>query len=134
MKTILTALLLLAAAPLRATDPGCAQTADACSAKSGPVSPFTAASLREALPPAASAAGKTRAALRQAEAKTAKAAAPEPAPAAAPVEAPETPAAPAIPAQAAAGLSNPLWLLFIGAGISGLYFYLAGPARKGRRK
>ncbi|MDA8131555.1 MAG: hypothetical protein M0011_08640 [Elusimicrobia bacterium] len=128
MKTTLILALLLAAPALRAADPGCAKSADACSAGSKRTSPFVAASLREPLPPATSAAGKTRAAMRQAEPKPEKEAAKTPAPEPASAPAPE------VPVSGAPGLSSPLWLLFIGTGVSGLYFYLSGPTRRGKKK
>ncbi|MDA8242990.1 MAG: hypothetical protein M0025_02590 [Elusimicrobia bacterium] len=126
MKTALLFALLLLPPALRAADPGCAKSADACSAGKKQTSPFVAASLREPFPPATSAAGKTRAAMRQAE--------PEPRKEADKAPAPEPAPAPEAPSSGAPGLSNPLWLLFIGSGISGLYFYLSGPNRRGKRK
>ncbi len=125
-------LLCLLHLPSGAQD--CAKSQDACSGGPRRSSPFLAASLSEVLP-APPVAGAKRASLREA-ARAAKAAAPADSPS------PASPVAVSSAAGASEGagarraepLSSPAWLLFIGAGLSALYFYLAGARRKGRRK
>ncbi|MGD9642849.1 MAG: hypothetical protein AB7V08_08925 [Elusimicrobiales bacterium] len=115
--------LLLALAPAARADDNCAGL-DACTG--GKVSsPFAVASLREPLPPAPPVSGGKKAAVRQA-APVEPAAAPESAPA----------AAPAVPVAETAGeqLGSPLWLLFVGTVLAGLYFYLGAGRKRGRRK
>jgi hypothetical protein len=109
--------LLLALAPAALTAEDCAGL-DAC-AGGKVASPFAAASLREPLPPAAPGSGGKKAALRQT----------------APPAAPAAPA-PAEPETRPAGeqLGSPLWLLFVGGVLAGLYFYLGAGRKKGRRK
>lgn len=115
--------LLLALAPAARAAEDCAKGLDAC-AGTKVSSPFAAASLREPLPPAAPGSGGKKAALRQAE-PAAEAAAPVAEPAQ-PVE-PET-------RPAGEQLGSPLWLLFVGGVLAGLYFYLGAGRRRGRRK
>jgi hypothetical protein len=93
----------------------CAKSRDACSGAAKKSSPFLDASLRETPAPAKAA----PAILREAPA----AAATEPSPAAA-----EEPAAGKRP------LSSPLWTLFAGAVLAGVYFYLAAGRKKGRKR
>jgi len=117
---ILTALLLpFLLSPVFAAD--CPKNSDACSGGSKSSSPFLAASL---------------AAPAKAEAKAAVKAAPA-APAKAPVQAAAVQvssgnAAP--PPAAPAKSSSPAWLFVVGGGLVGLYFYLAGGPKKGKRK
>lgn len=115
-------LAALCARPLLAAE-DCPKNLDACAGGKKLSSPFVEASLREKAP----------------EPK-APPAQPKPAPApaaAAPSEAkPAAPAAepqPALPA-APAPLASPLWLLFVGGVLGGLYLYLASGRRKGRKK
>lgn len=119
--------LLLALAPAARAAEDCSKGLDACSGTKVS-SPFAAASLREPLPPAAPGSGGKKAALRQAApaAGTAAETAPEAAPAAEPA-APET-------RPAGEQLGSPLWLLFVGGVLAGLYFYLGAGRKKGRRK
>lgn len=118
--------LLLALCPAARAAGDCSKNSDAC-VGTKVASPFAAASLREPLPPAAPGSGGKKAALRQAEpAAPAAEPSPEAAPAAAPVE----------PGAKPAGeqLGSPLWLLFVGGVLAGLYFYLGAGRKKGRRK
>ena len=112
--------LLLALAPAARAAEDCSKSLDACAG--GKVSsPFAAASLREPLPPASPGSGGKKAALRQA------------APPAAEAEPAQAPAAPE-PKPAGEQLGSPLWLLFVGGVLAGLYFYLGAGRKKGRRK
>ncbi|HAN03870.1 MAG TPA: hypothetical protein DCW72_07610 [Elusimicrobia bacterium] len=111
--------LLLALCPAAYAAENCAKNSDAC-VGTKVSSPFAAASLREPLPPAAPGSGGKKAALRQAA----------PAPAAEPVQAPAEPEA----KPAGEQLGSPLWLLFVGGVLAGLYFYLGAGRKKGRRK
>jgi len=115
--------LLLALAPAAGAAEDCSKSLDACPGTKVS-SPFAAASLREPLPPAAPGSGGKKAALRQA------------APVAAPAAPEAEPAAPAEPENKPAGetLGSPLWLLFVGGVLAGLYFYLGAGRKKGRRK
>lgn len=112
--------LLLALVPAARAAEDCAKGLDAC-AGTKVSSPFAAASLREAPPPAQPVSPVKTEAARQA-APVEPSAAPEPAPAA--------------PAAETAGeqLGSPLWLLFVGTVLAGLYFYLGAGRKKGRRK
>jgi Tfp pilus assembly protein FimV len=117
---ILTALLLpFLLAPAFAAP--CPKNSDACSGGSKSSSPFLAASL------AAPAATEAKAAVKTAPAAPAKA----PVQAAA-VQVSSAPAAipPAVPAKS----SSPAWLFVVGGGLAGLYFYLAGGSKNGKRK
>jgi len=117
--------LLLALAPATRAAEDCSKSLDACSGGSKVSSPFAAASLREPLPPASPGSGGKKAALRQA------APVKEPAPAAAaePARAPVEPEPPA-----GEPLGSPLWLLFVGGVLAGVYFYLGAGRKRGRRK
>lgn len=117
MKTIVSSLLLFAAVPLCAQD--CAKSADACAAPKKALSPFLAASAAEpaAVKPA-QAAKPALAAAKPAPEKAAPAVAVSTAPAAAP----------------GGAASSPAWLLFVGALLAGLYFYLGAGRGKGKRK
>ena len=115
--------LLLALAPAARAAEDCAKSLDAC-AGTKVSSPFAAASLREPLPSVPPGSGGKKAALRQAVPAPAVPAAAEPAQA--PVE-PE-------PKPVAEQLGSPLWLLFVGGVLAGLYFYLGAGRKKGRRK
>lgn len=137
MKTL--SLLLLLALPAAAAE-DCAKNADACAGGKKAASPFTAASLSEMKPAPAKKAPE----LKPAPEKKA----PEPKPAtekrlpdqapaaeaAAAPAAPEAGTAPVPPPAQRRELSSPLWLLFVGGALAGLYFYLRGSARKGGRK
>lgn len=130
MKKLILLLLLtpFCARPLAAAE-DCAKSLDACAGAKKSASPFVEASLREAAPPAPA---QTPAAAGAAPAKTA---APAVKAAALPAEAPgAVPAPPAGPVDDKKPLSNPLWLLFVGAILAALYFYLAAGRRKGRKK
>lgn len=114
MKKILLPLLLACCAPLNAED--CAKNSDACSSGAKAVSPFLAASAQPVKTTAAPAAVK-------------------PAPAVPPAQAPlASTAAVAVPAPETGASSNPLWLLFVGAGMAALYFYLGGRKKRGKRR
>lgn len=118
MKKILFPLLLACCLPLSAED--CAKSSDACSAGSKSSSPFLAASAQPA---------KTAAAPVVPAKKTAPVAQPA-------VPARTDSAADVIPApekEGAGKLSSPLWLLLVGGGLAGLYFYLGGKKKKGKR-
>lgn len=121
--------LLLALTPAARAAGDCSKNSDAC-VGTKVSSPFAAASLREPLPPAAPGSGGKKAALRQA------APAPAPAVTAPPAATEEEPAPPAEPETRPAGeqLGSPLWLLFVGGVLAGLYFYLGAGRKKGRRK
>ncbi len=126
MRKLLFSLLLLPllCAGLPAAE-DCSKSLDACSGASKKSSPFVEASLREAPTPAPDAANTNRAVPREAPAVTA------PAPAQEPVS-PADPEAPAAPAKRP--LSSPLWTLFAGAVLAGVYFYLSAGRKKGRRR
>jgi hypothetical protein len=120
MKKIIFTLLLACCAALNAED--CSKSTDACTAggKKTILSPFLAASSQplKAAPAAAPAV------------KAAPAVPPAPE-----VPAPAAPAAAPAPLQDRAGnISSPLWLLLVGGGLAGLYFYLGGKKKKGKRK
>ena len=120
MKKIFLPLLLACCSALYAVE-DCAKNTDACTAgKKTVVSPFLAASAQ----PVKKAAAIVPAKKREPEIK----AAPQPA-----VEASSSPAAAQVPAPAG-NTSSPLWLLLVGAGLAGLYFYLGGKSRKGKKK
>jgi predicted lipid-binding transport protein (Tim44 family) len=110
----------------------CAKSRDACSGAAKKSSPFLDASLRETPAPAQAA----PAVLREAPAAPAPAqAAPavlREAPAAAATE--PSPAAAEEPAAGKRPLSSPLWTLFAGAVLAGVYFYLAAGRKKGRKR
>ena len=114
MKKILLPLLLACCATLNAED--CAKNTDACTAgKKTIVSPFLAASARPL--------------------KTAEPVKKDPAPRPAPLAAPATaPVQAPVPARYPETSSSPLWLLLVGAGIAGLYFYLGGKKAKKAKK
>ncbi|MHB0994913.1 MAG: hypothetical protein ACYC2I_00945 [Elusimicrobiales bacterium] len=117
LKALALALLLPACA---AAAEDCAKNADACSAGRKTLSPFLAASAAE--PEAAKPAPPLRkASLRQAPVSTAPAAG-------------EIPAAPAPAAAPGPQASSPAWVLLVIAGLAGLYYYLGGGRRRGRRK
>ena len=113
MKTSIAAILLLfCLAPARAVD--CSKNSDACSAGQKKLSPFLAAAAAP-VPPAAQPAAVGRVPVQSradAPVSTADAAVPS---------GPET-------------FSNPGWLIFIGGAVAGLYFYLGGGAKKGKKK
>jgi len=115
--------LLLALAPAARAAEDCAKSLDAC-AGTKVSSPFAAASLREPLPPASPGSGGKKVALRQAVP------APKPAPEAAPATAPAGPETKPVGEQ----LGSPLWLLFVGGVLAGLYLYLGAGRKRGRRK
>lgn len=121
MKKYLLTLLLLPALAAAQTSSDCAKNLDACSSGSKKLSPFAQASLGEPSPPAPVAARQHKAVLK---------AAPAPAVSSSPAAVP--PAEP--PPPAPGGLASPLWLLFVGGALAGLYFYLQGGRRRGRRK
>ncbi|MDD2805208.1 MAG: hypothetical protein PHV33_06605 [Elusimicrobiales bacterium] len=123
MKNFLLTLLLLSPCAALAAD-DCARSADACSAGAKRLSPFAAASLSEPRPAAVAAAKKAE--LKQAPA-------PKEAPAAAAQEV-STAAAPAPAVPARQDLSSPAWLVFVAGALAGLYFYLRGGSKRGRRK
>ena len=113
--------LLLPCAAAYAED--CAKNSDACSAANKKLSPFLEASAAEQKPPAPASGPLKRTSLRQAEVR-------QPAI----VPAPAEPAAPSAAPAASRNVSSPLWLLFVCGGVAGLYFYLRGGARRGRKK
>jgi Tfp pilus assembly protein FimV len=118
---ILTALLLtFLLAPAFAAP--CPKNSDACSGGAKSSSPFLAASLAAAVNTEAKAA-----AVKTAPAAPAKAPAQ-----AAVVQVSSSPAA--IPPASPAKSSSPAWLFVVGGGLAGLYFYLAGGSKKGKRK
>jgi hypothetical protein len=116
MKTPIAAVLLLfCLAPGRAAD--CSKNSDACSAARKDSSPFLAAAAT--VPPTAQPSAVGRSPDRSSPA----------APAEAPVSAADA-AVPSVPGT----FSRPGWLIFIGGVVAGLYFYLGGGAKKGKRK
>lgn len=116
LKALALALLLPACA---AAAEDCANNADACSAGRKTLSPFLAASAAE--PEAAKPAPPLKkASLRQAAVSTAAVA--------------EEVAAPAPAAAPGPRASSPAWLLPVIAGLAGLYYYLGGGRRRGRRR
>jgi len=122
MKKIIFPLLLACCSVLNAAE-DCAKNTDACTAgKKTVVSPFLAASAQPVK--------KAKAAAITPAKKTAPEVKPAPQPA---VEASSVPAAAQAPAPAGT-TSSPLWLLLVGAGLAGLYFYLGGKNRKGKKK
>lgn len=117
MKTFLATILLVCSlAPARAVD--CAKNADACSASQKPLSPFLEAAAAEAASPPRPAAVKENAIPLRAEA---------------PSEGAVLSAAAAVPAVPQT-FSSPFWLVFIGGSVAGLYLYLGGGAKKGKKK
>lgn len=123
MKTLFLAFLFCCcAAPVRAeTAADCPKNSDACSGVRKDLSPFLAASAAEPAPaPRPAAARKVPAGVLTGI----------PAPAA--EVALSSAAAVSVPGPVT--FSNPLWLLFIGGGMAGLYFYLGGAAKKRRNK
>ena len=125
--TVLALLLLLPAAAMSAED--CAKSSDACRGGARNLTPFlqaVAAAENGNAPATAKTPAEKPRAKRQA-------AAPAPAaPAAAPDPVEVSTAAPAAAPQG--GYSSPLWLLFVGALLAGVYFYLSGGRRRGRRR
>jgi hypothetical protein len=123
MKLLLTLVLLFCglSGARAATTADCAKSTDACAASPKKLSPFLAASAAApALP-------------KETVKEKALTANPAPAPAAMPV--PTAPApAPVAPAPSRRGTSSPLWLLFVGGSVAGLYFYLGAGERKRKRK
>ncbi len=120
MKKIILPLLLACCVPLNAAE-DCAKNADACSAgQKTVVSPFLAASAQPVKKAVIVMSKK-----REPEIKPA----PQPA-----VETSSVTAAAPVQAPAGAPASSPLWLLLVGAGLAGLYFYLGGKSRKGKKR
>jgi len=119
MKTSAALLLALFFSPAFAAD--CPKNSDACSGGARSSSPFLAASLGAAVSEAA------------APVKTAPAAA-KAAPAQAPAVQVSSVTAADTSAPAAGKVSSPAWLFLVAGGLAGLYFYLAGLPRKGKRK
>ncbi|OGR66016.1 MAG: hypothetical protein A2X31_12410 [Elusimicrobia bacterium GWB2_63_22] len=118
---VLTLLLLLPAFAYSAED--CAKNADACAASAKSASPFLQAAAAEPAPaPQPKKVSRRRVpALVPAAASTAPAA----------VEV----SSGALPAPAEKGAaSSPLWLILVASGLLGLYAYLNGGRRRGRRK
>lgn len=116
MKILAALLLPFLLSPVFGAD--CPKNSDACSGGAKSSSPFLAASL---------------AAPVKAEAKAAVKAAPAKAPvqaAAVPVSSGSAATPPAAPAKS----SSPAWLLLVAGGLAGLYFYLSGGSKKGKRK
>lgn len=113
------ALLLLPCAAPAAED--CAKSTEACAAGAKQLSPFAAASLAETKP------ARPAPVLKQG-------AAPKEDPAAAPAEVSTAPAPAAPAAPASQDLSSPAWMVFVAGALAGLYFYLRGGAKRGRRK
>lgn len=131
MKKYFPTLLLIPLLAAAAAAEDCAKNADACSQSGKKLSPFVQASLREARTP--DPAGKPGAALRQAPpAKPRAELKPAPVPSAAAVSSAPAAAAPAAPAKE--GLSSPLWLFFVAGSLAGLYFYLRGGTKRGRKR
>lgn len=126
---LLAAVLALPSFCLAAQD--CGKNADACT-DSRPVSPFVAAS-RAGSAPQARPAAKTAPAPVKTSALLPAAAQPA-APQQAPAQAEAAPAAAPAAAGSQGAMASPGWLLFVAAGVTGLYFYLRGGARKGKRK
>lgn len=127
MKTLITLLFPLCFSVASATPDDCAKNADACSSGNKKMSAFLAASAAEPAPEAKPAAPvkkvpgkKTAAAKKDLPAEVAASSAPVPAPAA--------------PRPAVGGISSPAWLLLVGGGLAGLYFYLGAGAGKRRKK
>lgn len=118
---VLTLLLLLPVCAAAAED--CAKNADACAASGKSASPFLQAAAAEPVPaPQPKKTARRRApALVPAAVSTAPAA----------VEV----STGALPAPAEKGTaSSPLWLILVASGLLGLYAYLNGGRRRGRRK
>ncbi|MBI5743431.1 MAG: hypothetical protein HY952_02665 [Elusimicrobia bacterium] len=127
MKTLITLLLPLFFSAAYATPDDCAKSADACSSGNKKMSAFLAASATEPAPAVKPAAPVKKAAVKKPvlvkkELPAAVAVSSAPAP------------APAAPQPADNGISSPAWLLLVGGGLAGLYFYLGAGARKGRGK
>ncbi|OGR43710.1 MAG: hypothetical protein A2X35_08600 [Elusimicrobia bacterium GWA2_61_42] len=123
MKTLLLALIFCCcAATARAeTAADCPKNSDACSGARKDLSPFLAASAAEPAP------APRPAALKKAPARV-------PAETLAPAAEVALSSAAAASVPGPVTFSNPLWLLFIGGGMAGLYFYLGGAAKKRRNK
>lgn len=130
MKKLSLLLLLALPAAVPAAD-DCAKNADACAGGKKISSPFAAASLAELKQGRI----KKEPELKPAPRRKAPELKPAPEPAAQEAApAASTAAAAELPAPAAAKeLSSPFWLFFVGGSLAGLYFYLRGGARKGRR-
>lgn len=126
MKTYLLTLLLLAAPASAFAADDCAKNADACSGGGRKLSPFVEASLSEMKP--AAVADTKKAELKQPAARAVKH---EPAPEVSTGTAAS--AAPAAPAEKQ-DLSSPLWLVFVGGSLAGLYLYLGAGRKRSRRK
>lgn len=126
-KIALTLVFLLPVFAAAADD--CAKNSDACAAGSRKLSPFmqavsaaeNGAARAAAAPELKQGRAPRKASMRQAAVSTAPAA----------VEI--SSAAPAGPAEGGRR-SSPLWLLVVAGGLAGLYFYLGGGRRRGRRK
>lgn len=130
MKKLSLLLLLALPAAVPAAD-NCAKNADACAGGKKISSPFAAASLAEIKQ------GRIKKEPELKPAARKKAPEPEPVPGpaaqeAAPAASTAAVAAAQLPVQAKE-LSSPFWLFFVGGSLAGLYFYLRGGARKGRR-
>lgn len=119
MKILAALLLPFLLSPVFAAD--CPKNSDACSGGAKSSSPFLAASL---------------AAPAKAEAKPAvvKAAPAAPVKASVPAAAVQVSTAAAVPPAVPGKCSSPAWLLLVGGGLAGLYFYLSGGQRKAKRK
>lgn len=123
MKKILFPVLLACCSALNAAE-DCAKNADACSAGNKTiVSPFLAASAQaqKAAPAPVPAVKKPSLSVQPVQ-QVAVSTAVVP---------------PAVPVSSQAGprsVSSPLWLLLVGAGLVGLYFYLGGKSKKGKRR
>jgi hypothetical protein len=125
MKTLITLLLPLFFSAAYATPDDCAKSADACSSGNKKMSAFLAASAAEPAPAVEPAAPVKKTAVKK--------------PVLVKKEIPAAVAVSSAPAPAAQqpadnGISSPAWLLLVGGGLAGLYFYLGAGARKGRRK
>lgn len=119
MKKIIATLLLFVALPLCAQD--CAKSADACSAPKKALSPFLAAAAEPA-------------AVKQVPASPSAAAKPGPAKKTQAAEVSTAPAAvPVQPQKDGPAASSPVWLLFVGGLLAGLYFYLGAGRGKGKK-
>lgn len=121
MKT--SAALLLALFLSQAFAADCPKNSDACSGGAKSSSPFLAASLGAAVSEA-----------KAAPVKPAPAAVKAKAPAQAPAVQVSSVTAADTSAPAAGKVSSPAWLFLVAGGLAGLYFYLAGLPRKGKRK
>lgn len=138
--TKLAMIIFLSACPLSAQD--CSDPTDACRAGPKTLSPFVAASIGESLPQPASP-GARKEAVREAlpEKKKKPAAVIEKSPEKATSDGEVLPSEPRPVPEAAAtaqsgkfGVTNPIWLVFIGALLVGIYFYLSGDGRGEKKK